>query len=97
MGSSYSLLDVIVNVEVLSGRLWWTVGFLCGEEAVVGGDKILEVVEGQQTRSIHTDQKHKQLTHLHQFSKFLCKVLLLDYLYYHSQRLLKQITGWGCV
>lgn len=55
--------------------------FLGGEEAVVGSDKILEVVEGQQTRSIHTDQKHEQLTHLHQFSKLLCKVLLLDYLY----------------
>lgn len=46
------------------------VGFLGDEEAVVGGDEVLQVVEVQHARSVHPDQQHKQLPHLHQRPKF---------------------------
>lgn len=43
---------------------------LGGEEAVVGGDQILEVVEVQHARPVRANQQEEQLTDLNQLPEF---------------------------
>lgn len=47
-----------------------TACLLGGEEAVVGGDQVLEIVEVQHSRPVRADQQQEQLPDLHQLPEF---------------------------